>query len=39
MNGGAFLNIVRQMEMGIVEFVIVGLRTNRRNTDKQKESE
>ena len=31
------LNIVRQVEMGIVEFGVVGLRTNWRNADKQNE--
>jgi hypothetical protein len=31
-------NIIRQMKMGIVEFIIAGLRTNRRNSDKQNET-
>ena len=39
MNGGAFLNVVRQVRMGIVEFVIGGLRASRRNADKQKDGE
>jgi hypothetical protein len=38
-NSGAFLNIVRQVKMGIVEFVIVCLRANRRNAVKQKDGE
>jgi hypothetical protein len=37
MNGGAFLNIVRQVEMGIVEFIIAGLRASRRNDDERHE--
>jgi hypothetical protein len=31
----ALLNIVGQMKMGIVEFIIVGLRARRANADKK----
>ena len=37
-NVGAFLNIVGQVEMGIVEFVIIGLRTCR-NANKKKQGD
>jgi hypothetical protein len=34
-NIGAFLNIVGEVEVGIVEFVIFGLRAQRRDQEKQ----